>query len=248
MKWKWFNDYNPLKPNITFLHGFLEDSTTWLPFLTEISETYNCLLIDFPFCKTPNAKQQEISFGAITLEIVSLFNFLDINKTHLICHSMGGYFGCYLKNLEPNIVSKVILCNSVLQSDKRDQKLKRKKIKRVIQSNFVMFCKMCFNKYKTNSTDYNKHIDFKIERALIQDPNRLCDFQVLIEERPNFYPVFEKHNKDFFFIFGENDEDIPWKSELPTLKKRYHIISNEKHILPLNSIEEWTKKILSHLE
>lgn len=246
MNWSWYNGFDQKKPTISFLHGFLENSTTWLPFIKDISVHYNCLLIDFP--KHNNSSIKRISFDNISQSFITILEQLGIVETHLICHSMGGYFGFYLKNLFPEKINKVILCNSTFHSDNSEQKLKRDKIVNILKRNFETFCKICFSKYKDGTEVMNNVVENKIKIALSQEPKLLIAYQNLIKSRPSFEAVYLSQPLDFFFTFGELDTDIPWKEILPKIKKRYYIFPNEKHILPLNSKEKWSNLILNILE
>ncbi len=134
-----YNTYNPHKENILFLHGFLECSDTWSPYLIELAKHFNCFLYDFPgHGKNISYPISNISFENIAKDIVSGLHELNIQYTHIICHSMGGYFGGYLKFKYPKLFNKIILSNSLLISDTKEQIKKRGKTIRVIQTNLIL--------------------------------------------------------------------------------------------------------------
>ena len=142
---RFYQPYNSNKENILLLHGFLENSETWGIYLPELAKFYNCLLYDFPGHGIhQDYPLENISFKCIAQDIVNALTKIGINNTHLVCHSMGGYFGCYLKNEYQPYFDKIILSNSTLKPDNPRQIKKRQKIKRIIENNLSLLCKVSF--------------------------------------------------------------------------------------------------------
>lgn len=238
-----FKPHNTRKKNILFLHGFLESSETWKPFLLELSKQYNCLLYDFPgHGLNQNYPIQQISFKEICLEIKKALTQLQITNTHLICHSMGGYFGCELKRRYPSCFNKVILSNSSLEPDTIIQQKKRVKINTIIKTNLPLLCKLSFTQVKQ---PYKAQ---KESNCLLCNPEHLTAFQNLLSARKSYIDIYHQYTTDFLFIFGEKDTQISWEITKEITKKRQHILPNEGHMLPLNSINEWINIILNELE
>ena len=117
-----YKPYDTKKENILFLHGFLENSDTWNPFIGELSQTYNCLFYDFPGHGTnQDFPENRINFTHISSEIIEGLLQCNITKTHIVCHSMGGYFGCFLKANHNKVFDKLVLCNTILEPDSNVQ-------------------------------------------------------------------------------------------------------------------------------
>jgi len=238
-----FKPYDTRKKNILFLHGFLESSETWKPFLLELSKKYNCLLYDFPgHGLNQDYSAQQIGFEEICKEIKTALTQLQITNTHLICHSMGGYFGCELKKRYPSYFNKVILSNSTLEPDTTIQQRKREKINTIIKTNLSLLCKLSFTRVSQ---------PFKAQKesnCLMCNPEHLTAFQNLLSTRKGYTDLYHQYTTDFFFIFGEKDTQISWEGTKIITKKRQHILPNEEHLLPLNSINEWIRLILDELK
>lgn len=231
------------KENILFLHGFLESSETWDPFVSELSIDYNCILYDFPgHGLNQSYPSNQIKFEFICRDIISSLNELNFKEVHLICHSMGGFFGCYLKDNYPNYIKKIILSNSTIEKDTDTQLKKREKIKRIVKSSLSLLCKVSF-------TDYNKkRKEIKESICLSSNPEHLIEYQNILAKREDYTNLFDRFHLDFFFIFGENDRQIPWKRIQLKTKKRQYILQNEGHILPLRSKQEWLSAVLRALK
>lgn len=239
----YYKPHNTQKENILFLHGFLESIEAWEPFLPELSKYFNCLLYDFPgHGNHQNYSAEHINFKQISEDIVLTLTKENITKTHVVCHSMGGYFGCELKHRYPSIIKKVLLSNSTLETDTEEQLKKRLKINRIIKSNLPLLCKVSFSELVPSLKDIKERV------CLSCNPNHLIEYQKLFALRKEYFEVYQNYTDDFFFVFGEKDNQIPWKTTKERTKKRQHILLNEGHMLPLNSITEWTSVVLEFLK
>lgn len=231
------------KENILFLHGFLENSDTWLPFLEKLSDTYNCLLYDFPGHGSNEAiTVEQLSFDSISNDIVSSLNTLNISKSHLVCHSMGGYFGNFLKANFPQYFHKVVISNALLETDTELQLKKREKTIRVIHRNLPLLCKLSFTQYKG---------EHKVRKEAIcnqSNPNYLVVYQKLLSQREDHTSLLRDYPNDISFIFGQYDDHIPWKQANVLTKKRQYILLNEGHTLPIYAQKEWISYVLKALK
>lgn len=240
---RFYQPYNPNKNNILLLHGFLENSETWNIYLPELTKYYNCLLYDFPGHGIhQNYPFENISFKHIAQDIVSSLTKIGISNTHLICHSMGGYFGCYLKNEYQPYFDKIILSNSTLKPDSPSQIKKRQKIKRIIENNLSLLCKVSF----LDVDEENKKV--KELNCNSCNPKYVSRIQDIILERPDFTILFKTSPKDFFFIFGDKDNMIPWQDIKELTKNRQYILLNEGHALPVKSKDKWIRIVLEQLK
>ena len=240
--WLYNHTIDSEKENILFLHGFLENSTTWDPFLKIISNQYNCFLYDFPG-HGKNTLSYDISFTEISKQIIEGLNKLNLKRIHVISHSMGGYFACYLKDEFPNYFHKIILANSTFKSDTQLQKKNRTRTIKILQSNFKKLCSVSFNQYdKVHQTN-------KVNQCWSNNPEQLIKLQNILMYRQDFSHVYLKYDDDFFFVFGELDNQIPWKEIKQITKKRQHIFHNLGHMLPSHLyVNEWSALILEHLK
>lgn len=238
-----YKTYDPNKENILFLHGFLESHTTWVPFLSNIYSEYNCLLYDFPgHGNNLEFPLDLISFETICSEIVKILQDLNIHSTHLVCHSMGGYFGCFLKENYPNTFNKIVISNSILEPDSETQLNRRKRMIRIIKTNQPLLCKLSFTDLDNNLKSQKEAICLTCNRE------HLIELQNTLSKRPSFKHLYLKYTNDFFFIFGEKDIHIPWENTKIYTKKRQYTLSNEGHTLPLNSIQKWVNLVLNALK
>lgn len=238
-----YQPYDPNKGNILLLHGFLESSDTWKVYLPKLNKYYNCLLYDFPgHGRNQNFPLNDISFQFIAQDIVNSIIELNLLNVHLICHSMGGYFGCYLKSEYKQYFNKIILSNSTLKPDNPIQIKKRYKIKKIIENNLSLLCKVSF------LDDEKDDREIKERNCNSCNPIYVSRVQDIILKRQDYTSLFKRYTKDFFFIFGEQDKMIPWQEIKELTKNRQYIFLNEGHALPVKSKNKWISIVLEHLK
>ncbi len=74
---------------IMILHGLYGSTDNWLPIAKTLAERYRVILVDLRnHGRSPHF--QSHSFNEMVLDLVSLFEHLEIEKAHLLGHSMGG--------------------------------------------------------------------------------------------------------------------------------------------------------------
>jgi len=74
---------------IVILHGLYGSSDNWLPIARTLSGQYRVILVDSRnHGRSPHHPTH--SFNEMVLDLVSLFDHLEIGKAHLLGHSMGG--------------------------------------------------------------------------------------------------------------------------------------------------------------
>lgn len=74
---------------LVLLHGFTGTSATWLPFIKQWEKNYRIVTVDLPgHGKTTG--DAHISIQTVSSHLSRLFDYLEIEKCHLLGYSMGG--------------------------------------------------------------------------------------------------------------------------------------------------------------
>lgn len=238
------------KENILFLHGFLEDASTWDVYKRYFSN-YNIYSYDFPgHGNHTKTSINPLNFDSIGCHIIDLLSQQNLKNIHVCAHSMGGYFALLLKKMEPNFVQKVILTNSIISSEQTEisQIKKRERIQFLIENRFDLFCKMAFSQYYTHFPNHSILFDQKIERALKFDVNLLQALQKIISQRPDQWDIYGNYQKDMCYIVSEKDTNIPWRTDFEQVLPKAHLLLDEYHTLPIYNPEKWINIILNHLK
>lgn len=112
---------NPL----VFLHGFLESTEIWEPFIEKLSAKRQVICIDLP----GHGKSGNIS-EIHTMELMAdavheVLSHLKIEQFSLIGHSMGGYVCLAFLEKFPGMTKSLVLMNSTPKEDSEEKKINR---------------------------------------------------------------------------------------------------------------------------
>ena len=93
-------------------HGLYGRGKNWQTFSKKISKENNHIVVTVDLRNHGgNDFKEDISYILMMNDIVSLFNFLGVEKTNLLGHSMGGKLAMIITLLEPKYVNKVIIAD-----------------------------------------------------------------------------------------------------------------------------------------
>lgn len=127
---------------VVFLHGFLETSTMWQPYVDVFSKTHKVVTIDLlGHGKTP-------CLGYIhTMEemaetVLVVVKELRLRKLHLLGHSMGGYVALAFAEMYPDYVKALCLINSTSRADSVERKANRDRAIRAVKYNHKQFIRI----------------------------------------------------------------------------------------------------------
>ena len=105
--------FNTKKINTLFvLHGLYGRGKNWRSFAKKISENEKTTVITVDLRNHgENIFKKNMSYTLMMEDIIHLFNYLKINKTNLLGHSMGGKLAMLITILQPNYVNKLIIAD-----------------------------------------------------------------------------------------------------------------------------------------
>jgi pimeloyl-ACP methyl ester carboxylesterase len=95
-------------PTVVYLHG-AGMTRIWLPFLQELSNSYDVVAPEHPgFGDTPRPQSLE-GFDDLVLHYDALFRALELDRFHLIGHSLGGWIAANLAVFYPERFASLTL-------------------------------------------------------------------------------------------------------------------------------------------
>lgn len=104
---------NNSEDTLILLHGLGADKDAWLQFARYLSKNYRIVIPDLPgHGQSVQNSSIEYSVEAQAQRIFELFEYLGIKRAHIIGNSMGGAIAIKLTNMQPEIVSSLILIDS----------------------------------------------------------------------------------------------------------------------------------------
>jgi pimeloyl-ACP methyl ester carboxylesterase len=93
---------------VVILHGLYGSSDNWLSIAKQIGESYRVILVDHRnHGNSPKAHSH--TYNDLANDLYDLVRRLDIDKFHLIGHSMGGRAAMLFQTLYPNFVRSLIV-------------------------------------------------------------------------------------------------------------------------------------------
>lgn len=140
---------NPL----VLLHGFLESSKIWDPFVEELSKTRQVVCIDLPgHGLSGNFNDvHTMEFMADTVHQVLLH--LNIEQASFIGHSMGGYVSLAFYEKFPTMSQALVLLNSTPEADSEEKKVNRERSISLIKRNKKAFISMAISNLLTEENN-----------------------------------------------------------------------------------------------
>ena len=105
-----FNDKNFQK--LFIFHGLYGRGKNWQTFSKKLSKEKNQIAVTVDLRNHGgNDFEEDLSYILMMNDIISLFNYLGIEKTNLLGHSMGGKLAMLISLLAPKYVNKVIIAD-----------------------------------------------------------------------------------------------------------------------------------------
>ncbi|WP_078379220.1 alpha/beta fold hydrolase [Sutcliffiella halmapala] len=234
------------KPTLVMIHGFLSSSFSFRRLIPLLTKEYTILAIDLPpFGKSEKSKKFVYSYENLAKVVIALLKKLEIRRTVLIGHSMGGQIALNVSNQKPELVEKVVLlCSSGY--------LKRLPPSIIYSSKMPYF--YLYLKYKlAKQGPLHNLLNVVYDHSLIDDEmiegytKPFYDDQIfhaltrMIRDREGDLAtdILKKIETPSLLIWGEEDKVVPVaigrrlnkdlpNSDLITYKKTGHLLPEEK--------------------
>ena len=140
---------NPL----VFLHGFLESSKIWEPFIDELSKKRQVICIDLPGHGKSGNLNPVHSMELFADAAHAILQHLEVEKISLVGHSMGGYVSLALCEKFPDLIKSLVLLNSSPAPDSEEKKTNRDKAIALVRKNKEAFVKIAVSNLVTKESN-----------------------------------------------------------------------------------------------
>jgi pimeloyl-ACP methyl ester carboxylesterase len=114
-------------PALVFLHGFCESKAIWQDFVTPLTADYRVILIDLPGFGGNDAPRDDYSMESGAAAVQQVLADLQLEKSLVIGHSMGGYVALALAEKYPQLLAGLVLFHSSALADTEEKKDNRNK-------------------------------------------------------------------------------------------------------------------------
>jgi pimeloyl-ACP methyl ester carboxylesterase len=254
---------------VIFIHGFGSKQEIWKPQIKELSIKYKTITFDLRGTGKSDRPNYLYSMKMFIDDIISLMNFLQIQKTHLIGRSFGGMIAQHFALYYPERLDKLILIATnygkpdtewvEILKNNRLEEIKLLKISP--EQAFWNKSKWVFHqKFRKKLMENPKKKYFNLFSAedLIKEstinPSRPQDIINQAEALKTHYTLehLERIQNKILLIAGSHDRLTP-KSVMIDMQKKIpnctlKIIENAGHFMTLSRASEVNKIILNFLE
>jgi pimeloyl-ACP methyl ester carboxylesterase len=110
-------------PYLVLLAGLASDSQSWSTVMNKLAKHFTLIMPDNRGCGRTQCPVEDITIKNMAEDTIALMDHLEIEKTHLAGHSMGGYVAQQVCFDHPERIDKLILAATSAFTDKRNQAL-----------------------------------------------------------------------------------------------------------------------------
>ena len=132
---------NPL----VLLHGFLESSSIWDPFIDELSEKRQVITIDLPGHGRSGNIAETHSMELMADAVHEVLQQLQIKHVTLIGHSMGGYVSLAFCQKFPIMTKGLVLLNSTPEADSEERRKSRDRSIKIVRKSKNAYISMAIS-------------------------------------------------------------------------------------------------------
>lgn len=242
--YKWIPFEGKLENPLVLIHGFLETHSIWykLP-LQHLKRPL--LLLDVPgFGKSQLLDDNEPSIAYFAEEVNALLNAYSIEKFEVVGHSMGGYIGLEMLQINSQM-ERVVLLNSNFWADNSSKQRDRTRVADLLLKAKNLFINEAIPALFVDKVKQEKNIKELINSSKAGISEWYAYASLAMRDRKDFTDYLKENPSKVEIIHGDLDNLI--STENLQLKcagwKEINVIENSGHM----SIFEEPKKVVELL-
>ena len=199
---------NPL----VLLHGFLESSKIWEPFIPKLAVKRQVVCIDLPGHGRSGLISEVHTMELIADVVKAVMDHLEIKGATLLGHSMGGYVILAFCEKYPQNTAGIILLNSTPQKDTPEKIINRDRSIGVVKRNKKAYINAAISGLVAPENDikYKPEIDVLKEAAAKFPTTGIIAALEGMKIRTNKVEVLKDFNNLKIMVIGENDPVLPY--------------------------------------
>jgi Predicted hydrolases or acyltransferases (alpha/beta hydrolase superfamily) len=214
---------------VVLLHGYLESLEIWNDFAEELAKKFMVITIDLLGHGKSGTINGEASFELMAESIKTVLDYLKIDKTIIIGHSMGGYAMLAFAEIFPESVLGVGLFHSITWADLPEKRIARdNEIELVKQGKKHSFINI--NVTKSFADDNLVRFKEQIDQAKkigsdTSDEGIIAALYAMKLRKDRTY-IIEKFEFPVLFVVGKKDNYIPVEKlmQLTNLPKKKYVV------------------------
>ncbi|MBC7555930.1 MAG: alpha/beta fold hydrolase [Chryseobacterium sp.] len=210
------------KENLVLLHGFMENLEIWKFLEPHLSDKFKIIKIDLPGHGKSLDYGEINSMEMMAKEVEKVISELNLDKIHLLGHSMGGYVSLAFAELFPDKLKSITLFFSTFLADDEEKKEVRRKSFRIIKDAFVHYINVgipnLFNPNEKNILEGK--INFAREIALSTNNSSVLAAVKGMIERTDKLQMLENLDAKIVVICGKHDSAVNTEKTLKNLPEK----------------------------
>ena len=219
-----YSEHGSGKP-VVLLHGFCESGAMWDDLVNQLSRQYRLLVPDLPGFGQSPLPEGDFSIDDIGQMVMQWLEELNIAKSAIIGHSLGGYVALAMAKQKPSGLKGLGLFHSTAFEDTEDKKDSRNKtidfIKNYGPQVFAeSFAPSLF--YAGNKNEVKDDVQKIVAIAREVSEDTLINYTRAMRDRQDRTDVLRSFEKPILFIAGEFDTAVP----LDKVEQQIHLPKN----------------------
>lgn len=197
---------------VMLLHGYLEAMEVWEEFGGLLGKHYKVVTLDLPGSGWSGRKGDVVEIDFMADVAIGVLNELNIEKTTVIGHSMGGYVAIGVAEKEPELVEKLILLHSTPNADSAEKiELRKKEIELIEAGKKEALARVnpARGFAPENVRRCEDMVEELVEQILMSEDEDIVAVIKGLASRKDKNDVFANLKMDRLFIFGMQDNYIP---------------------------------------
>ncbi|CAA7392406.1 alpha/beta fold hydrolase [Chryseobacterium fistulae] len=228
------------KETLVLLHGFMENLSIWNDLEMHLSKDFSLLKIDLPGHGQSDILAEIHTMELMAQEVKKVLDAQNLEKIHLLGHSMGGYISLAFAEKYPEKLKSLTLFFSTYFPDDEDKKQQRIKSYRIIKEAFPNYVKAGIpNLFNPNERDI---LEGKMETALevALSTNNLGALACVkgMVERTDKKHILENLNAKILILAGKHDNAVKTEMMIKNLPERTYLKS---YIIDCGHNGHWEK-------
>jgi len=224
---------------LVLLHGFPLDHHTWDEIIPLLENTFELIIPDLRGFGESTTVDETYTMDDLALDIAGLLDHLDIGKTAIAGHSMGGYAALAFARLYPKRVSGLGLISSQALADPPERKEGRYNSAKDVAEKGIGGV---VDAMTTKFTPDEQLQEFARKTMERQDPDAYIGALKAMAERLDSIPLLASIDYPVVLIHGNADALIPVDRahEIKSIIHHAHLveINNTGHLPMLEAVQE----------
>lgn len=199
---------------LVVLHGFLESLAIWKPLLPKLTKNHTVIAIDLLGHGQTNCVAEVHTMPLMAEAVYAVLQQEGITKAGFCGHSMGGYVALSFLKMYPEMVSHIMLLNSVASEDTPEKKLNRDRGIKVVQQmpeNFIAMGVMNLFS-EAHKTEFETEITALKQEALKTPVGGVTAALAGMKVREDSVALLQEATIPKHYIIGDKDPTIDVKT------------------------------------